>query len=278
MIHIKDLRLSYTDTEPVLENLQLHLEKGGIYALAAPNGEGKTSLLKSLAGLRFPDAGQLSVLGFEPAKREVGFLQQLYFLPSEPSLPAWSPAKIGHIYGAFYPNFSKIQYEKLLDDFKITPNKSMKNLSFGQQRRVQLAFALAVKTPILLLDEPTLGLDIAGKDQFRRSLIQATEEGQLVIIATHLLMEIEPVLEELLILHQRQIWSQISLSRAAAVFSYHLSSRPPVPDTNSYGRRVPGGWLIIKADGSPSTARPDIETLYLGLTEGNLVDPSWQSV
>ncbi len=278
MIHVKNLRLSYQPSEPVLENLQLRLEKGGIYALAAPNGEGKTSLLKALAGLRFPDAGELSVLGFNPAKREAELLRQLYFLPSEPSFPGWTAAKIARTYGVFYPNFSKIQYEKLLDDFKIGLDKTMQNLSFGQQRRVQLAFALAVKTPILLLDEPTLGLDIAGKDQFRRSLIQATEEGQLVIIATHLLMEIEPVLEELLILHQRQIWSQISLARAAEVFSYHLSSRPPVPDTNSYGRRVPGGWLIIKADGSPSTARPDIETLYLGLTEGNLVDPKLQTI
>ncbi|MEL6276746.1 MAG: ABC transporter ATP-binding protein, partial [Bacteroidota bacterium] len=274
IIQINNLQLAYGRGAPVLENLNLTLEPGGICALAAPNGEGKTSLFKIMVGLRFADKGQVDVMGYNPASRPVELLRQAYFLPAEPSLPAWSPKRIGKYYGPFYPNFSRELYYQCLMDFKVDPDRPLNKLSFGQQRRVQLAFALAVKTPLLLLDEPTLGLDIAGKDQFRRSLIQATEDGQTVIIATHLLNEVEPVLDQLMILHQRQIWSHLDLAKANEVYSYHLSSRPPENGTNSFGRRVPGGWLIVKADGGQSSAQPDIETLYLALTEGNLVDPT----
>lgn len=277
IIQINNLKVAYGNEHPVLENLSLSLQEGGICALAAPNGEGKTTLLKVIAGLRFPNQGDVSVMGYNPAQRTPAMLQQLYFLPAEPSLPAWTPKRIGKYYGPFYPNFSRELYYQCLRDFRVDPERPLGKLSFGQQRRVQLAFALAVKSPLLLLDEPTLGLDIAGKDQFRRSLIQATEDGQTVIIATHLLNEVEPVLDQLMILHQRQIWSHLNLQEAASVYSYHLSSRPPEANTNSFGRRVPGGWLIVKADGGPSTAQPDLESLYLALTEGNLVDPTLKS-
>ncbi|MEM9836052.1 MAG: ABC transporter ATP-binding protein [Bacteroidota bacterium] len=277
IVRINNLSVSYGSDQPVLESLDMQLDRGGICALAAPNGEGKTTLMKVIAGLRFADRGEVNTLGFAPHQRHPDLLSQVYFLPAEPSLPAWTPKRIGKVYGPFYPNFSRELYFQCLMDFKVDPDRPLGKLSFGQQRRVQLAFALAVKTPLLLLDEPTLGLDIAGKDQFRRSLIQATEDGQTVLIATHLLNEVEPVLDQLMILHQRQIWSHIDLAQAAETYSYHLSSRPPKSDTNSYGRRVPGGWLVVKADGSESTAQPDIETLYLALTEGNLVDPTLKS-
>lgn len=276
-LRINNLSVAYGNDRPVLDQLSMKLTAGGICALAAPNGEGKTTLMKVIAGLRFADRGVVNTLGFDPSKRQPAFLEQLYFLPAEPSLPAWTPKRIGKVYGPFYPNFSNELYYQCLMDFRVDPDRQLDKLSFGQQRRVQLAFALAVKTPLLLLDEPTLGLDIAGKDQFRRSLIQATEEGQTVLMSTHLLNEVEPVLDQLMILHQRQIWAHVDLTAAQQIYSYHLSSRAPDPDSNSYGRRVPGGWLVIKADGGPSTARPDIETLYLALTEGNLVDPTLKS-
>lgn len=277
IIRINNLSVAYGNNSPVLDQLSLNLKSGGISALAAPNGEGKTTLLKVICGLRFAGQGTVSTLDQDPAKRQADFLEQVYYLPAEPSLPTWTPKKIGATYGSFYPNFSTELYCQCLSDFNVDPEKSLSKLSFGQQRRVQLAFALAVKTPLLLLDEPTLGLDIAGKDQFRRSLMQATEDGQTVLIATHLLQEVEPVLDELIILHQRQIWAHVDLIEAQRTYSFHLSSRAPEPATNSYGRRVPGGWLVVKADGGPSTARPDIESLYLALTEGNIVDPSLKS-
>ncbi|MEM6398520.1 MAG: ABC transporter ATP-binding protein [Bacteroidota bacterium] len=277
IIHLQQVSLRYGREEPVLEQVDLRMPGGGIVGLAAPNGVGKTSLFKMLVGLRYPNSGKIEVMGQDPTKRSASFLQQVYFLPAEPNLPAWTPAKIGRVQGAFYPSFSNEVYKECLGDFQVDPNRPLGKLSFGQQRRVQLAFALGVRTPLLLLDEPTIGLDVNGKDQFRRSLIKATEAGQTVMLATHLLNEVGPVLDRLVVLHKRQVWAHVDLSEASKTYSYHHSSYPPQAGTNAFGRRVPGGWHIVRADGGPSSAQPDLETLYLGLTDGNLVDPTFQS-
>lgn len=273
--HLNQVRLSYpkkwTGRQPVLKGVDLELPPGRITALAAPNGEGKTSLLKVLAGLRFADSGRVTVLERDPARRPVDLLRRLYFLPAKPSLPDWTPARIGRIYGAFYPTFDEETFGRCLTDFSLDPDRSLAELSFGQQRRAQLAFALATRTKLLLLDEPTLGLDVAGKDQFRRSLIQATEEGQTVLIATHQLTEVEPVLDDLLILRDGVIAAHLSIATAYEQLAFDLVSSAPEPFVGSYVRRVPGGHLLVRPrEGRSGNARPDLETLYLALTEGNL--------
>lgn len=270
MIDIQKLNVSYGRGTPVLKALELQLAAGSITALAAPNGEGKTTLLKAICGLKFPDSGKLNVLGFTPNQRSAAFLQQVYYLPAEPSFPNWTPKKIGKYYGAFYPSFKEASFVQCLEDFKVDHNKPLGKLSFGQQRRAQLAFALAVGTPLLLLDEPTLGLDIAGKDQFRRSLIKSTEANQTVIIATHQLSEVAPILDNMLILQSGKIHSQINIAVAFERLSFSLSTSAPEPFDGSYGRRVPGGWLIVKEDINAGNTTPDLETLYLALTEGDL--------
>lgn len=277
IIELNKVSLRYGKESPVLEELSLRMDGGGIVGLCAPNGVGKTSLLKMLMGLRYPTTGSLKVMGYDPTQRPTALLEQAYFLPADPNLPAWTPRKIGKVLGSFYPNFDPEIYQECIDDFQVDPDRVLSKLSFGQQRRVQLAFALGVRTPLLLLDEPTIGLDVNGKDQFRRSLIKATEAGQTVILATHLLNEVGPVLDQLLVLHQRQVWAHVNLEEANKIYSYHHSSYPPPEGTNSFGRRVPGGWHIVRADGGPSSAQPDLETLYLGLTDGNLVDPTFKS-
>lgn len=270
MIDIQQLSVAYRRGKNVLDQLDLQLDSGRITAIAAPNGEGKTTLLKVICGLRFPDSGNVSILGHNPQKRLATFLQQLYFLPAEPSLPNWSPKKIGKVYGKFYPNFTAAGYHKHLDDFKACPNTAIGQLSTGQQRRVQLAFALSVNTPLLLLDEPTLGLDIAGKDQFRRSLIQAMQDHQSVIIATHQLAEVAPILDDLIILQNGRIHSQINIQEAFDQLSFNLTNTSPKPFDGTYGRRVPGGWLVVSDKPNQSNAQADLETLYLALTEGGI--------
>jgi ABC-2 type transport system ATP-binding protein len=270
IINISNLSAAYPGNDRVLDQLDLQLDPGRISALAAPNGEGKTTLFKCLTGLRFPTKGKIEVFGLQPKNRSPDLLNKLYFLPAEPSLPDWSPLKIGQRYGPFYPNFNQEIYGQCLQDFRVDPAKAIGKLSFGQQRRVQLAFALAVRTPLLLLDEPTLGLDIAGKDQFRRSLIQCTEEGQTVIIATHQLGEVASVLDDLIILKDKKIHSQFDIGQAYESLSFNLSSRAPQPLDGTYGRRVPGGWLTVDPNGSRGNAQPDLETLYLAITEGEI--------
>ncbi|NJC24608.1 ATP-binding cassette domain-containing protein [Neolewinella antarctica] len=259
--------------EKTLSDVDLVIDRAGITGLCAPNGEGKTTLLKLLAGLQFPSAGELKVLGHEPRERPLDLLQRLYFLPSEPHAPKWTPTKIAHYYAAFYPNFDHQLYRENLVSFRVDPNKPLDRVSFGQKRRAQLSFALATRAQVLLLDEPTIGLDIQGKDQFRRSLIAGTEAGQTIVIATHLLSEVENVLDHLLLLADRTIRGYVDLGQAAAFYSFNLKPVKPPYGDKGYARRVPGGWLTVHADGRPSNTSLDLETLYLALTDGRLVMP-----
>lgn len=259
--------------QEVLRGVNFRIPQAGITGLCAPNGEGKTTLLKLIAGLQFPNQGSIETLGHSPAKRPLDLLQRLYFLPSEPFFPKWSPRKIAAYYGPFYPNFNHELFTETLEAFRIDPDKQLDQVSFGQKRRAQLAFALATRTQLLLLDEPTTGLDIQGKDQFRRTLIAGTEAGQTIIIATHLLSEIEPVLDHMLVLNEGRIDAHLALDVAQRFYSFNLSTQPLPYGDKGYARRVPGGWLTVHADGRPGAAAFDLETLYLALTDGKLPRP-----
>ncbi len=274
IITTNQLRHRYGKGEDILRGVDLTIAEAGITGLCAPNGEGKTTLMKIFAGLQFPSAGTVSVLGQNPAKRPLDLLQRIYFLGSEPYIPKWSAQKIADHYGPLYPNFNQELFKATLEDFRVAPDKRLDKVSFGQKRRAQLAFALATRTQILLLDEPTIGLDIQGKDQFRKSLIAGTEAGQTIIIATHLLSEIAPVLDHVLLLKGGKIGAHLPLEAALQFYSFNLSSTPPAYGDKGYSRRVPGGWLTVHADGRPSTASFDLETLYLALTEGGLPQPT----
>lgn len=274
IINTTQLRHRYGRGEEILRGVNLSISETGITGLCAPNGEGKTTLMKILAGLQFPSAGEVTVLGQNPAQRPLDLLQRLYFLGSEPYFPKWSPLKIADHYGPLYPNFNQDLFEEILEDFRVDPSKRLDKVSFGQKRRAQLAFALATRTQILLLDEPTTGLDIQGKDQFRKSLIAGTEAGQTIIIATHLLGEIEPVLDHVLLLKDGMIDAHLALSAAQRFYSFNLTTAPLPYGDKGFARRVPGGWLTVHSDGRPSTAAFDLETLYLALTEGGLPQPT----
>jgi len=259
--------------QEVLKGVDLNITKAGITGLCAPNGEGKTTLMKAIAGLQFPGKGSIEVLGQTPSDRPLDLLQRLYFLPSEPYFPKWTPRKIAAYYGPFYPNFNDQLFTETLREFRVDIDRSLDKVSFGQKRRAQLAFALATRTQILLLDEPTTGLDIQGKDQFRRALIAGTEAGQTIIIATHLLSEIAPVLDHVLVLNEGRIDAHLAIDVAERFYSFNLSTTAPPYGDKGYARRVPGGWLTVHADGRAGEAAFDLETLYLALTDGNLPRP-----
>ncbi|MEM1358230.1 MAG: ABC transporter ATP-binding protein [Bacteroidota bacterium] len=263
----------YGRSPEVLSGVNFAIEEPGITGLCAPNGEGKTTLMKLIAGLQFPRTGKLEVFGQTPAKRPLDLLQRIYFLPSEPYFPKWPPARIAKYYGPLYPNFNQQLFQDTLNDFRVDPERPLDKVSFGQKRRAQLAFALATRTQLLLLDEPTTGLDIQGKDQFRRTLIAGTEAGQTIIIATHLLAEIEPVLDHVMLLKGGRIDAHLPLTVAQSYYSFNLTTSPLPYGDKGYARRVPGGWLTVHTDGRTSTASFDLETLYLALTEGGLALP-----
>src|SRR4051812_20554805 len=155
MIEIKDLSFGYNRKKLLYKNLNLKLTTGNIYGLLGKNGAGKSTLLKTMIGLLFPTTGSITVDGFLPRKRLPSFLETIYFIPEEVYVPSLTVNRYINLFSPFYPSFNKEQLFDYLNRLDVETNKKLNTLSFGQQKKFIIAFALACNTKVLLLDEPT---------------------------------------------------------------------------------------------------------------------------
>lgn len=226
MIEIKDLRFGYKRHPRLFEGLSLSLPAGRIVGLLGRNGEGKSTLMKLIAGLLLPKSGSLTVLARESKRRSLELLQSIYMLPEEVRLPEVSVADYLALYGAFYPSYEpRIAYE-LLELFELEGAMNLGQMSLGQKKKAQIALALALQTPLLLLDEPTNGLDIPSKSVFRRAIAKYSHPEQLIIISTHQVRDLEQVIDHLLLMHKNHIVCNEPIARLEDCFAFGSLSRP----------------------------------------------------
>lgn len=204
MIQIDNLSFYYNKKRPVFDDVSFSI-KNGIYGLLGENGVGKTTLLHVVSGLCFPKGGECRVLGYESAYRNPEMLKQLFFLPEEFQAPNMYIMDFIKCSSVFYPNYSQEQFESYLQVFQVERDRKMIELSFGQKKKVLIAFALALNTPITLLDEPTNGLDIPSKSQFRKIIASAYDEQRCIIISTHQVRDLESLIDPIIILDRNQI-------------------------------------------------------------------------
>ncbi|MFN8356834.1 MAG: ABC transporter ATP-binding protein [Spirosomataceae bacterium] len=226
MIHFQDVNFGYRKGQPLFENMSFDLPAGRIYGLLGLNGAGKTSLLKLMAGLVFPEQGLIQVLGHEPKQRSIPFLSSIYFVDDESWFPKIHIPVFVKINIPFYPDFQEELFYELLKTFNISPEKRLDEYSLGQRKKIHLAFGMATQPRLLLLDEPTNGLDIPSKEQLRQAIATFISPEQSIIIATHHVQEVEALIDYLIVLHQHKV-----------VFSM------PTEDITSHFRFVESGTL-----------------------------------
>ena len=204
MVEINNLTFYYRERKPIFENVSFEM-KNGIYGLLGENGVGKTTLLRIISGLCFPKKGSCQVLGTETALRNPDMLKQVYYLPEEFIVPSQTVKSFVKLNSVFYPNFSKEQFNSYLNDFHLDIDSRMKELSFGQKKKVLIAFAISLNTPVTLLDEPTNGLDIPSKSQFRKVIASAFDENKCILISTHQVRDLESLIDPIIILDRNQV-------------------------------------------------------------------------
>lgn len=269
MIHIDKLFFGYGKGTPVFEELDFTLHAGSITGLLGKNGAGKTTLLKLIAGLIFPVAGKVEVLSHEPRRRNPSFLQQVFFVGEEFCLPSISIKRYLLANSPFYPNFDHDRMQRLLDEFELSTEKVIDQLSYGQKKKFLISFALATTCRLLMLDEPTNGLDIPSKTLFRKVMAGSLDENQLVLISTHQVKDIEALIDRIVILDHRKIIVEKDVLDISSQlqFSYnHGLQETPV----LYSEPVPGGYKTITAQEEGSSA-VDIELLFNAITKGNKI-------
>ena len=188
----------------VVRDLNLRVRRGSIYGLLGRNGAGKTTLLKMLAGLIWPDAGDIRVNGVEPAKFTVADRWKIGYVSEKQILmPGISVRALIKFTSAFYPDWDFAACDRFLRRFKIDPAQRVRALSQGTARQVAFLLALAQKPDLLILDEPAANLDVVARREFMDEILQLLrEEGKTVLISSHILSDIERVADEIGIMTQ----------------------------------------------------------------------------
>lgn len=263
MLQINDLQFRYRrQKQPLFSDLNLSLEAGNIYGLLGRNGAGKTSLLKIVTGLLFPHSGEVAVQEFTPADRRPEFLRDIYFVPEETSLPAMSIAKFQQRHAPFYPKFSEPDFVKYLDTFQITPSANLTELSFGQKKKAILAFAMATNCRILIFDEPTNGLDIPSKSQFRKLIAGSIDEDQVYLISTHQVRDLGNLMDPIVILDGGKILFHQSQEAISQKLHFELMQQAREPEGVLHAERVPGGFMTMTENTDDLDSVVDIEVLF----------------
>lgn len=259
MIKINDLSFYYNKKRPVFEHVSFDMQ-GGIYGLLGENGVGKTTLLHLISGLCFPKNGSCKVFEYESAYRNPEMLKQLFFLPEEFHVQNMLIKDFIKYNSSFYPNFSETQFDVYLNDFHVEKDRKMAELSFGQKKKVMIAFALALNTPITLLDEPTNGLDIPSKAQFRKIVASAFEDSRCILISTHQVRDLESLIDPIIILDRNQVLLNNSVEEITQKLLFSYTSTKP--QEALYCEQTMQGYASVQVNEYKEESTLNIETLF----------------
>lgn len=237
MIEIKDMNFGYVPQRRIFDNLNLSLEAGHIYGLLGKNGVGKTTLLKIISGLRFCNSGTVSVFGMKPEKRNLEMLADIYFVTEEMDVPTVSVRDYVKIYAPFYPNFSLAEFEDYLHQFEIVDmEQKLTKMSHGQKKKVLVSFALATNTKLLIMDEPTNGMDIPSKSTFRKVVASAITDDKAFIISTHQVRDLQNVIDAVLVLDRGEILLNADINTICDRLTFKVLSADEYNELSSQGK------------------------------------------
>lgn len=259
MIKIENVSYGYSSKRPIFNNISLEIGNG-IYGLLGENGIGKTTLMHLLCGLLFPWKGECCIDGMNTAERKPGTLSRFFFLPEEMQMPDKSIRTFAAQHSAFYPRFNKEEFEQNLQDLSVDGDQKLTAISFGQQKKAMLAYALALHTRLIILDEPTNGLDITARQNLKRIISRSIDEDNTLLISTHQTHDIENLLEHLIILGKGEILVNSSLDDISARLLFAHTHQ--LPEDSIYSEQDLSGYFSILPNEDEEENTPDIELLY----------------
>jgi ABC-2 type transport system ATP-binding protein len=267
MIAMNKLSFAYPKKQQLFTNLTLELKAGSITGILGSNGAGKTTLLKLLSGLLVKNDGEIEINGQNPFKRNVAFLQDMYFVPEAYYL---APVKISnYVKGncGFYPKFNLDKFNKILNGFELRANDKLHQLSYGQKKKFIVAFALATNCALLIFDEPTNGLDIPSKAIFRKTMAGFIDDNQLVIMSTHQVKDVENLIDNLVILKNGKVVFHKTTEKITD--NYIFTTTRSIDEKSAlYSEQIPGGYKSISKRTNGTPTEIDIELLFNAVDSG----------
>ncbi|WP_296246194.1 ABC transporter ATP-binding protein [uncultured Stenotrophomonas sp.] len=254
VVSAKGLRKAYKQ-KPALDNTSFTIEPGRIVGLIGPNGAGKTTALKAVLGLTSFD-GDLQVLGMDPRSQRDDLMNDVCFIADVAVLPRWLRVKeaIDFVAGV-HPRFDRARCERFLANTKLSPKQRVREMSKGMVVQLHLALVMAIDARILVLDEPTLGLDIMYRKEFYQRLLEDYfDEQKTIIITTHQVEEIEHILTDVLFIRDGSIVLSSDMEALAERYTELLASADTLQAARALGpieeRALPFGKTVLLFDGA----------------------------
>lgn len=262
MFSLNNLSFSYKKRGgDLFHDLSLELATGNIYGLLGKNGAGKSTLINLMTGLLTPKSGEVSLDGDNVRERLPKTMSDIYLIPEEFELPRLTLKQYVSINAPFYPNFSSDDLQRYLDIFEMGGSMDVKlhSLSMGQKKKVFIAFAFATNTRVLIMDEPTNGLDIPSKSQFRKLVTAGMSDDKMMLISTHQVRDISEILDHVTIIDQ----SRVLLNASIAEVTKRLAFRPMQEGDQPLFVQpsVMGALVVVPAQPDEETA-VDLEMLF----------------
>ena len=264
MIDVQNISFKYKGQKAlVFDGFSLKLEENRIYGLLGKNGTGKSTLLYLLSGLLRPLKGSVTVDGMLACKRCPGMLSEMFIVSEEFDLPAISLSEYVKYNRMFYPRFSDEVLQRCLSDFELSSDVKLNELSMGQKKKAFMSFAMATNTKFLFMDEPTNGLDIPSKSQFRKVIAQNMTEDRTVIVSTHQVHDVEQLLDHILILDQRNVLLNASVQEISDQYTFEYRAPQDMDDSVLYAEpTLQGNAVIAKRKEGDAETQLNLELLF----------------
>jgi ABC-2 type transport system ATP-binding protein len=218
--------------------------------------------LRNIAGLLYPKKGSITVDGQTPIKREPKFLQDIFMVPEEFFLPNISIELFLKYHARFYDKFNYEQFAGYIKLFDIPAGSTLQHMSYGQKKKVLISFALATNARFLLMDEPTNGLDIISKSQFRKVLASALDEDRCIIISTHQVKDLENLIDRITIIEEGKILFDQNIEDISKRLSFRISYDDVETKTAFYSESSLRGNVIVAPNHTGDESKIDLELLY----------------
>lgn len=259
MIEIKDLAFSYGKT-PILKSITTTLEEGRIYGLLGENGVGKTTLLTLLCGLKKVCSGSITTDGENPFDRTPTLLQNQFYLPDEVLTVSMKAECFAKERGAFWPDYDHSKFLEIMKEFENDPAKKMNQMSAGQLKKTYISLALACGCKYIFMDEPTNGLDIPSKTQFRSAIMKYTSDDSTIVISTHQVRDLENIIDPIIILDRQDVLLNASVEEITSklYFDYGTQLHPE----SLYSEQLPGGFIQVYPNTTGEDSKINVEALF----------------
>lgn len=264
MISIKNLSFAFKKNSPLFNELSLDMEAGKIYGLFGLNGAGKTTLINHMAGILFPTEGTCLLNG-EPARnRTPKQLSELFIVPEQFTLPTMTGSQYLDIHAPFYPRFDRSLFDSVISEFEVDISSLIPELSYGQRKKFLIAFALASNTRVLLMDEPTNGLDIPSKSQLRRIVASLDYSDRCIVISTHQVRDLGSMIDQISVIKNGEIVFNHGLDEIQDKLRFKKITTDD-DESYIYGEETLGGVHAVckaKTGDDRNTGEIDLELLF----------------